>query len=93
MLRRHIVSTVLPFRTVSTDRCEEIREVPLQLRKEIIAEFGGRVPESEALDVVWKQVTRITVNHCGYIRTNWSQFVPNMSTDIRRHEALLHHQG
>ena len=58
MLRRHIVSTVLPFRTVSTDRSEEIRGEPLQLRKEIIAEFGGRVPESEALGVVWIQVTR-----------------------------------
>ena len=23
--------------------------------------------------------------------THWSQFVPNMSTDIRGHEALLHH--
>ena len=22
---------------------------------------------------------------------HWSQFVPNMSTDIRRHEALHHH--
>ena len=22
---------------------------------------------------------------------HWSQFVPNMSTDIREHEALLHH--
>ena len=24
---------------------------------------------------------------------HWSQFVPNMSTDIRGHEALLHHQS
>ena len=23
---------------------------------------------------------------------HWPQFVPNMSTDIRRHEALHHHQ-
>ena len=27
--------------------------------------------------------------HCT-VHTHWSQFVPNMSTDIRGHEALLH---
>ena len=25
--------------------------------------------------------------------THWSQFVPNMSADIRGHEALLHHHS
>ena len=32
----------------------------------------------------------VSVEHWPVLR-HWSQFVPNMSTDIRGHEALLHH--
>ena len=57
------------------------------MAQELCESSGGRpgppVLASLMVSVVVKQhVTMLT---------HWSQFVPNMSTDLRGHEALRHH--
>ena len=48
---------------------------------------GGR----QALSVLMRLTVSVDVKQHWTMLRHWSQFVPNMSTDIRGHEALLHH--
>ena len=44
------------------------------------------------LSVLKSLMVSVDVKHHLTMLTHWSQFIPNMSTDIRGHKALLHHQ-
>ena len=56
--------------------------------QELYESRGGR----PGLSVLTSLTVSVDVKqHCTVLR-QWSQFVPNMSTDIRGHESLLHHQ-
>ena len=48
---------------------------------------GGR----PGLSVLTSLTVSVDVKQHRTVLRYWSQFVPNMSTDIRRHEALLLH--
>ena len=43
------------------------------------------------LTVLMSLTVSVDVKQHWTVLRHWSQFVPNMSTDIRRHEPLLHH--
>ena len=49
---------------------------------------GGR----PGLSVLMSLTVSVDVKQHWTMLRHWSQFVPNMSTDIRGHEALHHHQ-
>ena len=54
--------------------------------QELCENRGGR----PGLSVLMSLTVSVDVKqHCTMLR-HWSQFVPNMSTDIRGHEGLLH---
>ena len=59
----------------------------LKLVQELCESRSGR----PGLSVLTSLTVSVDVKqHCTVLR-QWSQFVPNMSTDIRGHESLLHH--
>ena len=55
--------------------------------QELCESRGGR-PELSVLTIF---MVSVDVKQYWTVLRHWSQFVPNMSTDIRGHEALLHH--
>ena len=66
--------------------------------KEPDAGYPSRVQElcesrggCRGLSVLTSLTVSVDVKQYGTVLQYWSQFVPNMSTDIRGHEALLHH--
>ena len=54
---------------------------------ELCESRGGR----PGLSVLMNLTVSVDVKQHWTVLRHWSQFVPNMSTDIREHEALLHH--
>ena len=54
---------------------------------ELCESRGGR----PGLPVLMSLTVFVDVKQHWTMLRHWSQFVPNMSTDIRRHEALHHH--
>ena len=56
--------------------------------QELCESLGGR----PGLSVLTSLTVSVDVKQHWTMPTHWSQFVPNMSTDIRGHEALHHHQ-
>ena len=56
--------------------------------QELCESRGGR----PGLSVLISLTVSVDVKQHWTMLRHWSQFVPNMSTDIRGHEALLHHQ-
>ena len=62
--------------------------VPLGVRvQELCQSRGGR----PGLSVLMSLTVSVDVKQHLTMLRHWSQFVPNVSTDIRGHEALLHH--
>ena len=59
------------------------------IAQELCESRGGR-PE---LSVLTSLLVSVDVKLYWTVLRHWSQFVPNMSTDIRGHEALLHHSS
>ena len=57
--------------------------------QELCESRGGR----PALSVLMSLTVSVDVKQHWTMLRHWSQFVPNMSTDIRGHEALHHHHG
>ena len=55
--------------------------------QELCESRGGR----PGLSVLMSLAVSVDVKQHWTMLLHWSQFVPNMSTDIRGHEALLHH--
>jgi len=55
--------------------------------QELCESRGGR----PGLSVLMSLTVSVDVKQHWTVLRHWSQFVPNMSTDIRGHEALLHH--
>ena len=56
--------------------------------QELCESRGGR----PGLSVIMSLTVSVDVKQHWTMLRHWSQFVPNMSTDIRGHEALHHHQ-
>jgi len=54
---------------------------------ELCESWGGR----PGLSVLMSLTVSVAVKQHWTVLRHWSQFVPNMSTDIRGHEALHHH--
>ena len=54
--------------------------------QELCESWGGR----PGLSVLMSLTLSVDVKQHWTVLRHWSQFVPNMSTDIRGHEALLH---
>ena len=80
--RNHAGRKALGFRTrgpgAGTDRVQELCE-----------SRGGR----PGLSVLMNLTVSVDVKQHWTVLRHWAQFVPNMSTDIRGHEALhQHHQ-
>ena len=57
--------------------------------QELCESQGGR----PGLSVLTSLTVSVDVKQHWTVLRHWSQFVPNMSTDIRGREALLHHMG
>ena len=55
--------------------------------QELCESRGGR----SGLSVLMSLTVSVDVKQHSTVLRHWSQFVPNMSTDIRGHEALHHH--
>ena len=68
--------------TWRTCRWQQLREL-----RELCESRGGR----PGLSVLMSLTVSVDVKQHWTMLRHWSQFVPNMSTDIRGHEALPHH--
>ena len=80
---RDSTNRVLPQDTFSTKtKGSEGRRV-----QELCESRGGR----PGLSVLMSLTVSVDVKQHWTVLRHWSQFVPNMSTDIRGHEALHHH--
>ena len=60
-----------------------------RLRVQELCESRGGRP---GLSVLMSLTVSVDVKQQGTVLRHWSQFVPNMLTDIRAHEALHYHQ-
>ena len=84
----HVISLLLTTRYTQTFSLWVLNvAVPYVRVQELCENRGGR----PGLTVPVSLPVSVDVKQHWTMLTHWSQFVPNMSTNIRGHEALRHH--
>ena len=80
--KEHVICAPATFLRIGKESCGYKQDRSLHLhRVQELCESRGGCP---GLPVLMSLMVSVDVKH-------WSQFVPNMSTDIRGHEVLHHH--